>query len=234
MGKVIMTNIDSTSPTYNLRINLFTRIAVASLLLAACSPKPTPNVTSEVAAPAQALPTAATAIPTLTIPPATATQLPPTPTPECPGPGQDKQLLRNEAFGYCFLYPEDYIRVDPLPYEICLVPNEPYLVCHTANLILEVEEAAGRTANQIADEIVADAESAIPGIMVKSTTYTVSGEQAVVLEGLPGVDLSRIIFIVHADRVYKLTFVPWDATGEEFARIKTLYTTVINSFTFIP
>ena len=160
--------------------------------------------------------------------------LPPIPTAECPGPGEGTQLLQNEAFGYCFLYPEDYIRVDPLPYEVCLVPGEPYMACHTANLILEVEQAAGRTADQFADEVVADAESALPGILIERTNQTISGEQAVVLEGLPGVAASRNIYLVHADRLYKLVFVPWDETGEDFTRLETLYSMVINSFTLIP
>jgi hypothetical protein len=173
--KVIMANIDSTSPKYNLRINLIVGIVIANLFLAACSREPTPNLTPEMPAAASVSPTATAALPTPKIPPSTPTQLPPTPTLECPSPGEGTQLLRNEEYGYCFLYPEDYIRVDPLPYEICLVPGEPYMVCHNANLILEVEQAAGRTADQIADEIVADAELAIPGIVIERTTQLVSG-----------------------------------------------------------
>lgn len=159
--------------------------------------------------------------------------LPPTPTTECPSPTEGTQLLRNDEWGYCFLYPNGYIRVDPLPYEVCLVPGETNMACHTANLIIEVEQAAGRTADQIADEVVADAESAIPGILIERTDQTVSGESAVALEGLPGVASSRNVYIVYADHLYRLVFVPWDETSEEFARLETLHTTVINSFTLL-
>ena len=48
--------------------------------------------------------------------------------------------------------------------------------------MIEVEDAAGRTASQIADEIIADAETAVPGISVERTSLTVGGEDAVVLE----------------------------------------------------
>lgn len=170
-----MANKDATRPENNFRINLIVGILIASLVLVACSPEPTPDLTPEMPAATLASPTATTAPPTPTIPPATPTLLPP--TPECPSPGEGTQLLQNEAFGYCFLYPKDYIRVDPLPDEVCLVPGEPYMACHTASLILEVEQAAGRTADQFADEVVADAETAIPGIRppCRSANRPVSG-----------------------------------------------------------
>jgi hypothetical protein len=226
MRNAMMANRDSTNPKYNFHITLIVGIVIASLVLAACSPEPAPNATPELPMPTLVLPTATTA-------PATPTQLPPTPTPECPGPTEGTQLLKNEALGYCTLYSEGYIEVEIPPSEVCLVPGEPYMACHSANAFINVEEAAGRTADQIADEIVADAEKEIPGILIERTDLTVSGEQAVLLEGLPGVASSRNIYIVHADRLYVLVFVPWDETGEEFARIETLYTTVINSFTFL-
>lgn len=136
--------------------------------------------------------------------------------------------------GYCLLYPDGYIRVDPLPDEVCLIPGEPFMACHSANLMIEVEAAAGRTASRIADEIVGDAEVAIPGIEIHRINLTVSDERAVGLEGLPGVASSRVIVIVHADRLYRLTFVLWDETGAEFAQLENLYNTVIDSFELLP
>jgi hypothetical protein len=150
----------------------------------------------------------------------------------CPEATAGTQLLTNEEMGYCLLYPDGYSRVDPLPYEVCLVSEESFMACHSANLMIEVEAAAGRTARQIADEIVA--EAAIPGIEIQRTYLTVSNEQAVVLEGLPGVASSRAILTVHSDRLYRLTFVPWDETGGEWARVESLYDVILNSFAFLP
>jgi hypothetical protein len=121
--------------------------------------------------------------------------------------------------------------VDPLPYEVCLVPEGPAMACHTANLLLEVEDAVGRTAGQIADEIIA--EEPVPEV-IEFASLTLGGEDAVVLDGLGGQAASRRILIVHADRLYELWFIPWDETGDEFARLETLYNMVINSFTFLP
>ena len=173
--------------------------------------------------------TTSTSIPMPTVLPSTTQAA----APACPSASEGTQLLTNEEYGYCLLYSDGYIRVDALPYEVCLVPGEPFLACHSANLIIEVEDAAGRTAGQIADEMIAEAEAAIPGIEIHRTDLTVSGEQAVVLEGMPGANASRIVMIVHADRFYRLMFIPWDEAGENFAQLETLYNTVINSFTFL-
>lgn len=105
--------------------------------------------------------------------------------------------------------------------------------CHSANLIIEMENANGRTPSQIADELIAEAETAGPGIEIQRTDLTVSGEQAVMLEGVPGVDASRIVVLIHADRLYRLMFVPWDETREEFTGVENLYNTAIDSFTFL-
>lgn len=203
---------------------LFVGVLFISLILAACSPGQAPT-------PAQA--TATTAPPTLTIPapeltaPAT---LAVTPASECPNLLDGTQLLRNEPYGYCFLYPEGYLRVDPLPYEICLVPGESNLACHSANLMLEVEEALGRTAGQAADDLISDAP--LPE-NVQRTNLVVGGEEAVLLDGLGGQDANRRIVMVHDGYLFELWFIPWDEAGDGFARLQTLYDTVINSFTFL-
>ena len=152
----------------------------------------------------------------------------------CPNVSEGTQLLTNEEYGYCLLYSDGYTRVDPLPEEVCLVLGDSSMACHSANLIIQVENAAGRALSQIADEMIAEAETAAPGIEIQRTDLTLSDEQAIMLEGIPGVDASRIVVLVHADRLYKLTFAPWDETRGEFAGVENLYNMVVNSFTFLP
>lgn len=82
--------------------------------------------------------------------------------------------------------------------------------------------------------MIADEQAAIPEIEIQRTNLMISGEQAVVLEGLSGVASARNVLIVHGSRLYRLAFVPWDETGEDFARIEDLHDTIINSFTFVP
>ena len=91
---------------------------VVVLALSACAPSPTPTATPEKPAPTLASSTAASS-------PA------PMAEPICPEPTEGTQLLRNEAMGYCLLYPADYTPVE-LSYEVCLVPGETFMLCQWA------------------------------------------------------------------------------------------------------
>ena len=212
----------SGSASRHHTVRLWESFLLAAMLLAACAPQgqaaTTPSVTS-------AAPTSPTALPAPS----------PTPEPSCPEPTEGTQLLTHEDHGYCVLGPDGYTRVDPLPYELCLVPGDPGgMLCHSASAFIEVEDAAGRTADQVADQMVADAEAAVPGIELLRENLLVSGEPAVALEGLPGVGASRWIGVVHVGRLYKLIFTSWDEAGEDWARIQALYDTIVSSFTFMP
>jgi hypothetical protein len=213
---------------------LFLCFSFLFLAVSACSPSLAPSNPQEMPSPTPTLGSPA-APPGLT---ATPTQAPePTATVEqsgvCPDSIEGTQLLIREELGYCLLYPEGYIEVDTEPAQVCLVPGEPYLACHSANAFVNVEDAAGRSANQIAAEVIAGEEAAIPGIKIQRMNIMVSGEPAVMLEGLSGMAASRVILIVHNERLYRLTFVPWDETGDEFERVEALYNTLISSFTFL-
>ncbi len=158
----------------------------------------------------------------------------PTAEPICPEATTDAELLRNEAMGYCLLFPDELNRLEGGPLQVCLVPEGPTMACHTARAFFHVSDAGGGDADQIADEIIAANVAAVPGIQIQRTNLTVSSEPAVALEGLSGVTGSRVIFIVRADRLYMLTFnLPGDdpSSIEQYER---LYYTVINSFTFLP
>lgn len=188
----------------------------ACTLLAATQPSDSNQVATIVAATMQALPS----------------QTPePTVGPACPEPATGTQLLRNEEYGYCFLFPDGYVRLDPLPYEVCLVREGPSMACHGANLIIEVHDALGRTVSQIVDEKIA--EHPRPEI-IERVNRTIGGQDAVEVDGLSAVAASRNVFIIHVDRVYDLTFIPWDESEADFKSVEALYTTIIDSFTFVP
>src|SRR3990170_2932655 len=202
--------------------------SVLLLALAACGPGPAPLPTVPPSPSPTVLPS-----PTPTVPPSPTPTVPPSPAPtaepSCPEPTEGTQLLRNEALGYCLLFPADYIQVDPLPYEVCLVPGEPYLLCHSAVGFFNVEDAAGRSASQVADEITAGG-----GVVGERSSLTIAGVEAVVLPEVAGQVSMRVVIFVHDDRLYKLAFgLPGDDPAE-VERFDLLYNTVIESFTLLP
>ena len=203
--------------------------SVLLLALAACGPGPAPLPT----VPPSPMPTVLPS-PSPTVPPSpTATVLPsPAPTAEatCPEPAEGTQLLRNEALGYCLLFPADYIRVDPLPYEVCLVPGEPYLLCHNAVAFFNVEDAAGRSLSQWADEYAARY-----GIIDEPSSQTIAGEEAILFPEVVWQASVRVVLLLHDARLYMLAFgLPDAADPASVERFDRLYNTVIESFTFLP
>lgn len=219
-----LARIPSSRSLHSLNPNGFLLVVLVAPLLAACAAAQVPSkqpvfedqVETVVAATMQAQPS-------------------PTPEPTaslmCPEPGAGTQLLKNEEYDYCFLFPDGFVRSDPLPYEVCLVPEGQSMACHGANLIIEVHDARGRTANQIVVEKIG--EHPQPELF-DHTSLTVDGEDAVLVDGLSAVTASRSVFIVHENRFYDLMFIPWDESGDGFADLEHLYTTVIDSFTFMP
>jgi hypothetical protein len=196
----------------NLRLVLW---LLAGAIVAACQPLPF------------AAPTAvsATSSPT-TIPTAEASPQ------ECPSPSGDTLLLRNEDDGYCLLYPEGYSVVIPFVGEICLVPGEPGdMMCHNMRAMIEVTAADGRSAGQAADEALVQ----LADFPIERSTLSVAGEEATVLDNYPGVDILRLVFFIHGDRLYRMTFMRGSEAGsEERLQADLLFSTLVDSFTFIP
>jgi hypothetical protein len=98
---------------------------------------------------------------------------------------------------------------------------------------LTVEDAAGRTLEQVADQVVTD--YTIPGVESERTTITLAGEAAVVLDHLPGQDFNRRVLLIHEGRLYHFFFTPVDpAMADVFQKMEAFYETIIGSFRFIP
>ncbi len=146
--------------------------------------------------------------------------IPPATTLNCPEATVGTLLLKDEDGSYCLLYPEGHGVVIPFAGEVCLVPGEPpYMACHSASLIINVEEADGRTADEVADTVTV--ENRCSG---ERYNLTIADENAVVLPECGGQATSRNVFIVHDDRLYNLTFLD---LSERF------YAQVITSFMFL-
>ena len=149
----------------------------------------------------------------------------------CPAVTEGTQLLLNEAHGYCLLY--------PVGYEV-RYPNDSEAILFVGSLLnveqprasIHVQAAAGRTAAQVADEVVAEWSM---GFDIQRTEVTVGGEQVIVLDNVPGQDTNRQVIVVHGGLLYRLTFMPQGKEyGEVYTRMEQLYATVVSSFRFLP
>jgi hypothetical protein len=149
----------------------------------------------------------------------------------CPMPVAGTEVLKNPRNGYCLLYPETYAVVRPNQFQTYLLIGG-LLNVADPRVDIMVEDARGRTAEEIADELQFDV---VPGDNIVRTNITVAGQEAVVLDNVPGQEISRRVVFVYEDRLYHLTFMPADANlGEIYERMEALYAMVINSFSLIP
>lgn len=138
--------------------------------------------------------------------------------------------LVNEDHGYCLLYPEGYEIFHPNPGETVLAIGSLLDVEHP-RVYIHMTNPADLDAMQAADKLSAD----FPGFNIwRSDELKIDSESAVVLDRVPGQDLSRQVLVVHANRLYKLVFVPSDESmGDVYNQMKLMYQTLTNSFRFI-
>jgi len=148
----------------------------------------------------------------------------------CPTPTSETKLLTNAEEGYCLLYPAEYSTT--FPDQIVINPaSDEGEMPGEAWLYIEITDAAGRTAAQIADEGIAALGE---GFNMTRFEVEVDGEQAVVVDGLPAQDSARYVFIVHNERFYNLIFMPWYPNVAEPTPLENLYTMVMDTLHFLP
>jgi hypothetical protein len=194
------------------------------LVLTACAARGQASITPTAASAQSAEPAAA---PTA-VPPAPA----PTPDPRCPEPTEGTQLLTHEEDGYCFLYPDGLLRVDSSEHAVCLVPEGAALGCQDFVAAVEITDAEGRTAAQIADERSVGEGGFGAGLC----TAAIAGIHAVVLPQVADQGLTCEMLFVREDRLYTLKFALPDPDDPPEAgdALVHLFNTVTASFTLPP
>jgi hypothetical protein len=161
---------------------------------------------------------------------ATETAASTTSTGACPSETADLKLFINADDGYCLLYPaEDTANA---PYLVIINPNGmPGDVPGDAWVQISAEAASGRTAEQVAGEQIAAAGE---GFNITRDEISIDGKQAIVVDGLPGPDSWRKVFLVANDHLYTLFFLPWAPNADGFSQLEKLYSTVIKTLHFLP
>ena len=156
----------------------------------------------------------------------------------CPTPTTESKLLMNAEDGYCLLYPTEF-SAGTAPYILVLNPVGAGAgdVLGDAWVSIDMERADGRAAAQVADAEITSSEFVGLDLNIERTEVQVDGEQAIVVDGLPGPDAWRRVFIVHGERLYILTFLPWlpnEDNGGQPTPLENLYETIISSLHFLP
>ena len=148
----------------------------------------------------------------------------------------EPELFSSDQLGLCFSYPQGYtLNPDSDTVQIAapILPDT-----NVFGLFwLEISDSYNRTAERIADEDMTDAvdHAGVPLENLGRWTVTLGGEQAVVLDGMPGQELQRRVYIVHEQTLYFLAF--WPARSENKAasdQMEALYEAVTSSWAWSP
>jgi len=145
------------------------------------------------------------------------------------------ELFSSDSLGLCFSYPQGYTQISADAVEI-VAPDLPGSDVK-GFFWLEISDSKNRTAEQIADEDMTYTvdQQGVPLENLGRWIVTIGGEQAVVLDGMPGQNLQRRVYVVREQTLYMLGF--WPARSENQAagdQMEALYAMVTNSWTWSP
>ena len=138
----------------------------------------------------------------------------------------DAVAYRNDEDGYCLLYPENFTVIPPR-FLVFNPTNAPGDVLGDAVVDIRVEAANGRTA----DGAAADAIAVVgEGFNIQMDEVILDDARAFVVDGIPGQDPMRNVYVVSNDRLYAITFMPWGNNPE----LETAYDWVMKTLHFLP
>lgn len=141
------------------------------------------------------------------------------------------QSFSSDQLGFCFSYPEGYTQLLTNSDTVEIVGPQIPGNDRRGLFWLEKSDAYDRTA-----EVIADQDMTAAGIpSVGRSFVTLDGEQAVVLDGMPGQDLQRRVYVVHGQTLYVLGFMPTLSDSQVAVdQMEVLYTAVMNSWAWPP
>lgn len=141
----------------------------------------------------------------------------------CPEARTGLAMVRAYDRGFCLLVPATHTVFEPNPDELVIAKGT-LLNSIEPRAHIVVTPADGRTAEQVADALVAE----MAGFEIKRSNAEVAGQPAVILDNLPGQDINRRVVLVYNDRLYALTFFPMD-----HAEIEPFYQAIMADFTLV-
>ncbi len=138
--------------------------------------------------------------------------------------------------GYCFAYPKRF-RFDNQPiFNVMAVQGPPVGSSTEPVFATFYVETASSTPSQTLDQQVEaflKEFTTVDPASLSRTKLTLDGEEAILVDQVPGYLSWRIVFAAHDGRLYRLMYWPVDVP-EAQADLEELYQTTLNSFSFIP
>ena len=136
------------------------------------------------------------------------------------------ELFSSDRLGLCFSYPRGYTHL-PENDSVEIVALDITGSDVKGLFWLEISDSYNRTAEKIADQEMTYAA----GLNVGRWTVMLDGEQAVVLDGMPGQDLQRRVYVVHQQTLYVLAFMPTRSENKAVSdQMEALYSAVTSSW----
>ncbi|MGB8983987.1 MAG: hypothetical protein WCC12_19110 [Anaerolineales bacterium] len=213
--------------------NYFLAIAMLAFVLSACG-APATLTLEQTISPTAVIMSANTPFPV--IPTETPTPQVLESTPVQTSVNDTAELFSSDRLGLCFSYPTGYTQNSYNDTVEIAAPDLPGTDTK-GRFWLEISDSYNRTTEKIADEDMtyAVAQQGVPLENLGRWNVTLGGEQAVVLDGMPGQDLQRRVYIVHQQTLYVLAFVPTRSENKAAGdQMEALYTAVTNSWAWSP
>ena len=144
----------------------------------------------------------------------------------------DVHVLLNGLHGYCVHYPSAYDVAFINEFQVAFTRGDPAnMGAPRAEIV--ISHAEGRTVQAVAADWAG--RYADGGIVLERSPTVIDGVAAVVLDNPQGAALRRHVFLVQQERLYMFTFTPAERTlGAPYQQMVELYTTMLDSFHFIP
>lgn len=148
---------------------------------------------------------------------------------DCPPAAEGLHQLIDAANGICFLYPDNYDAIKTDDGSLTLYVKS-LLNTEAPLASVRLEAVNGRSIQELIPDYPTDAELATMSFL----TIDLGGEQATVLDILPGQDTNRRIIAMHNDYLVDIMIA---RIGEEYGEVgqqaEALYSAITESFTFI-
>jgi hypothetical protein len=142
------------------------------------------------------------------------------------------QAYQNDANGYSLFLPKDDQVIESNATEVLvLAPGQGHPGETRAAAFIFVEPADGRSVEQVVEAV--KAEYPIGFNITVDPSIDIDSAKALVVNGLPGQDSNRQLFMVHSDLLYHITFVPDNPQlGDAYRQMEDIYAMVVNTFHF--